>query len=409
MMKKRIVFKIIKKIIISAIVLGVIYALSSQKTPENSLQAITSIVEGTPSSETLAVLEIASEMVVPYNYLNKQSLSSTRLTQLSGDMALPSQYGDVSITWVSDTERMTIDSELENFSVASPQGSVNILIYHARILSLPTILQGSKNFTLTAYFHYNDATLMKTYEGALVAVMPADFFGGVLFTIVRYSRLFFEGMITTLGLSLTGTIIGFILALILVFLRIQTPSFHDKKGISVLKKAGSSFAKGYITLFRGTPMIVQASFFWYGLGLFGNALLCGLFVVSLNTAAYIAEILRGSINAIDKGQTEASRSLGLSQVQTMRYVIFPQSVKNSMPAIGNEFVINVKDTAVLSVIGIFELFNQTTKVAGIHYRQLEAYLVVAAIYLVLTYTITKILQKVEKRFDLKTIDLPSSN
>lgn len=390
-------------------IIGVIYTLSSQKTPENTLQAIAVIVEGTPDSETLAVLETASEMIIPYNYANKQSLSATRLKQLSADIALPSQYGEVAITWESSTETILIDSNTETYSVASPQGSVDIFIYHARIVALPTILQGSENFTLTAYFHYNDATLMKTYEGALVATMPADFFGGVVFTVVRYSRLFLEGMITTLGLSLTGTLIGFILALLLVFLRIQTPTFHDKKGIVMIKKAGSSFAKGYITLFRGTPMIVQASFFWYGLGLFGNALLCGLFVVSLNTAAYIAEILRGSINAIDKGQTEASRSLGLSQIQTMRYVIFPQSVKNAMPAIGNEFVINVKDTAVLSVIGIFELFNQTTKVAGIHYRQLEAYLVVAAIYLILTYTITKILQKVEKRFDLKTVELPSSN
>lgn len=156
-------------------------------------------------------------------------------------------------------------------------------------------------------------------------------------------------------------------------------------------------------------MIVQAAFFWYGLGLFGDAMLCGLFVVSVNTAAYIAEILRGGISSVDTGQMEAARSLGLSYVQTMRYVILPQAIKNAMPAIGNEFVINIKDTSVLSIIGIFELFNQTRRIAGMHYRQLEAYFVVALIYLFLTYTVTHLLQKIEKRLDMPVKELTSSN
>ena len=132
-------------------------------------------------------------------------------------------------------------------------------------------------------------------------------------------------------------------------------------------------------------------------------------MVSLNTADYIAKIIRGGIQSIDKGQTEASKSLGLSGFQTMRYIIFPQAIKNSLPAIGNEFVINIKDTAVLSVIGIFELFNQTRRIAGMHYRQLEAYLVVAIIYLFLTYTVSSILKHVEKRMDMPVKELPSSN
>jgi len=156
-------------------------------------------------------------------------------------------------------------------------------------------------------------------------------------------------------------------------------------------------------------MIVQASFFWYGLGLFGNVLLCGLFVVSLNTAAYISEIIRGSIQAIDKGQTEASLALGMSYPQTFLFIIIPQAIKNSMPAIGNEFVINIKDTAVLSVIGIFELFNMTKKITGMHYRQLEAYAIVALIYLILTYSIASPLKYIEKRMSMKPLELTSSN
>lgn len=406
---KKINKNLIKKVIMTIFVMGLIYAIYPNFIKNPDVNALDSVITGNPSNEVLATLEEASVNITPYNYLNKQSLSANRLKQVTSSMALPHQYGDVTITWESNHDIVVIDDELSDFVIASPQGSITIQIYQAKIINTPTILQGAEVFELTATFHYQDASLIKIYEGAVVPVMPDDFFGGVLFTAIRYSSLFIEGVLTTLGLSLTGTIIGFALALLLVALRLQKPTQRDQKTTVFLKKVGSGFSKGYITVFRGTPMIVQASFFWYGLGLFGDALLCGLFVVSLNTAAYIAEILRGSIQSIDKGQTEAARSLGLTQVQAMRHIIFPQAIKNSMPAIGNEFVINIKDTAVLSVIGIFELFNQTTKVAGIHYRQLEAYLVVAVIYLILTYSITWLLQKVEKKLDIQVKELPSSN
>ncbi len=221
--------------------------------------------------------------------------------------------------------------------------------------------------------------------------------------------MFLEGAALTLLISLVGTILGFILALFLATAKIIAPTPQDKALGRFLKLFFNKLSSIYITIFRGTPMIVQASFFWYGFGLFGNSLLCGLFVVSLNTAAYIAEIIRGSVNAIDKGQTEGSLALGLSYSQTFIFVIFPQAIKNSMPAIGNEFVINIKDTAVLSVIGIFELFNQTKKITSLHYRQLEAYAIVALIYLILTYSITSILKIIEKRMGMKPLELTSSN
>jgi len=221
--------------------------------------------------------------------------------------------------------------------------------------------------------------------------------------------MFLEGAGLTLLISLIGTVLGFILALFLATAKIIAPTPQDKNIERFLKIFFNKLSSIYITIFRGTPMIVQASFFWYGFGLFGNSLLCGLFVVSLNTAAYIAEIIRGSVNAIDKGQTEGSLALGLSYSQTFIFVIFPQAIKNSMPAIGNEFVINIKDTAVLSVIGIFELFNQTKKITSLHYRQLEAYAIVALIYLILTYSITSILKIIEKRMGMKPLELTSSN
>ena len=408
-MMKKLNKGIIKKVIMTVIVMGLIYAIYPNFIKNPAVEAAENIIIGSPTSEELSILETASEFITPYNETNRQSLSPNRLKQVTSNMVLPSQYNDVSITWESNDLIVTISDQLTDFVVASPTGSITIQVYQAVIKNTPSIFQGAKTFELTATFHYHDVQLIKTYEGAVVPVMPDDFLGGVLFTAIRYSSLFIEGVLTTLGLSLSGTIIGFALALVLVALRLQKPTQRDQKIVVFMKKIGSRFSKGYITVFRGTPMIVQASFFWYGLGLFNDALLCGLFVVSVNTAAYIAEILRGSIQSIDKGQTEAARSLGLTSIQTMRHIIFPQAIKNSMPAIGNEFVINIKDTAVLSVIGIFELFNQTTKVAGIHYRQLEAYLVVAVIYLVLTYSITWILQKVEKKLDIQVKELPSSN
>jgi len=402
-------FPLIKKLIAFACLVGILYALSPNLITASPLASDPYSLISEASEEETALLIEAANAVFPYNYFNKQSLSANRLKQVTSDIALPSSYGPITITWTSSSDWVIIDSELSTILVASVNGSVPIDVYKGTVDATPSVFQGAQNFTLTAVFTLNEATLEKIYDGAVVSVMPVDFWGGFTYTAVRYASLFFEGAVTTIGLSLSGTIIGFVIALALVGLRLQKPNSRDRKSVRFLKKFGSGFAKAYITVFRGTPMIVQASFFWYGLGLFGDALLCGLFVVSLNTAAYIAEILRGSINAIDKGQSEASRSLGMSEIQTMISVIFPQAVKNSMPAIGNEFVINIKDTAVLSVIGIFELFNQTAKIAGIHYRQLEAYLVVALIYLFLTYSVTKLLQRVEKKFDIAIRELPSSN
>ncbi len=399
---------LIKKLVVFATIIALIYTLYPSILTEGANET-DYIISDSATEEEQSALITAANLITPYHFGNKQSLSTNRLKQVTSDMALPSQYGEITITWDSSTELLVIEDSVIPFQVSSSTGPVELSIYRGIITQTPTVFQGAQAFELVATFRLNDVTLIKTYEGAIVPVMPEDFLGGFVYTFVRYASLFFEGVITTLGLSLIGTIIGFVIALTLVGLRLQKPDRRDSKTVKLLKKIGTKFSQLYVTIFRGTPMIVQASFFWYGLGLFGDPLLCGLFVVSLNTAAYIAEILRGSINAIDKGQGEAARSLGMSGIQSMMHVIFPQAVKNSMPAIGNEFVINIKDTAVLSVIGIFELFNQTTKVAGIHYRQLEAYLVVAVIYLFLTVSVTKLLQKVEKRFDIAIKELPSSN
>ncbi|MDD3122730.1 MAG: amino acid ABC transporter permease [Candidatus Izemoplasmatales bacterium] len=400
----------INKIIFKIFLVGLTFGLINAIIP-NSFSFFSKAIplENAILETDNPVLIEAIENVKLYSVYNYQTLTDAKLEQLSTDFFLPIAYSDVDISWKIDSSRISLTSTTEYITIQSISGEVEIEVIYAHIESFPTALQGNETFYITATMTYGSNEATKVFVGSLSPVIPSDFFGGAFFTFVRYFSLFLEGVTTTLGLSLAGTVIGFIIALGLVFMRLDQKNIRTTKLSKILKRMMISFSKFYVTIFRGTPMIVQAAFFWYGLGLFGDAMLCGLFVVSVNTAAYIAEILRGGIGSVDSGQAEAARSLGMTNFQSMRYVIFPQAIKNSMPAIGNEFVINIKDTSVLSIIGIFELFNQTRKIAGMHYRQLEAYFVVGLIYLFLTYSVTKGLQAIEKKLDMPVKELTSSN
>ena len=136
----------------------------------------------------------------------------------------------------------------------------------------------------------------------------------------------------------------------------------------------------------------------------------GLVTISLNSTAYMMEVLRGGIESIDPGQAEAARSLGLSQWQAMRKVVFPQGIKNAIPALTNELIINIKDSSVLSVIGVFDLMYATTTVAGVYYRQMEVYCVALVVYLILTLVASRLLEAFGKKLGAEApATLPSSN
>jgi putative lysine transport system permease protein len=135
----------------------------------------------------------------------------------------------------------------------------------------------------------------------------------------------------------------------------------------------------------------------------------GIIIVSLNTTAYLTEVLRGGIEAVDDGQLEAARSLGMPYSKAMVYVVLPQAIKNSLPAICNEFIINIKDTSVLNVIGVAELFFVANEAQFKYYRTYEPFIIVALIYLFLTLTTSKILGLIEKKLNLSAQPLPSSN
>ena len=233
--------------------------------------------------------------------------------------------------------------------------------------------------------------------------MPDSFFGAVGFIIQKYGSLFLSGTVTTLIVALTGTVLGFGVGLLVAIGR--TTEAGD--GAGPIKRALVRFFHGflgcYIEVFRGTPMIVQTMVIYYGtmqyLGLKMPNLAAAILIVSINTGAYMAEIIRGGIISVDVGQTEAARSIGMTHWQTMTSVVLPQAIRNIMPSIGNEFIVNIKDSSVLNVISVSELFFQSKSAAGTYYRYFEVFFVTALIYLILTFSITRLLRWLERKMD----------
>jgi putative lysine transport system permease protein len=261
--------------------------------------------------------------------------------------------------------------------------------------------------------------------GSTVERYPANatFIVKMMYLFNRYSNLIFTGIQATLFLSLMGTIIGLGLAIFMVILRTQDIDKRDTDLIQFGKKLGLIFVKTYVTIIRGTPMIVQAMIFFYlmrevffavgfstpQVNAFWTPFLAGLFTVSVNTTAYLVEVLRGGILGVDKGQIEAGRSLGFSSFKTYLLITFPQALRNSMPAIGNEFIVNIKDTAVLTLIQVVDLFAVTRTIAGNHFSFVEAFIISAIIYLILTYGTSKILALIENKLEIQSKEIVSSN
>lgn len=220
----------------------------------------------------------------------------------------------------------------------------------------------------------------------------------------KYHQMIFKGIGYTMLVSIIGTIIGLVIGLLIgVFRTMPTPK---NKFLRVLKKAADWILSAYVEIFRGTPMMVQAMVIFWGFALINNGItlnvvFAGLFIVSINTGAYMAEIVRGGIISVSKGQFEGAHAIGMTHAQTMFYVVIPQVLRNILPSVANEFVINIKDTSVLNVIGFTELYFVAYTINSINYQTFATYLLVAIIYFVLTFTITRILRLIEKKMDGK--------
>ncbi len=233
--------------------------------------------------------------------------------------------------------------------------------------------------------------------------MPDAFLDRIIFLLGKYGSLFLQGTGTTLLIAIVGTIIGFMIGTLVAIVRTIPIQSKDNIIKKVLLKCARGILTAYVEVFRTTPMMVQAMVIYYGsMELFGldmSALFAGIFIVSINTGAYMAEIVRGGIISIDAGQTEGAQSIGMTHWQTMLHVVMPQALRNIMPSIGNEFVINIKDSSVLSVISVTELFFITKSAAGTFATFFEPAAIACVIYFVINFTITRILLKIERKMD----------
>lgn len=201
-----------------------------------------------------------------------------------------------------------------------------------------------------------------------------------------------QGVKYTVYITVVGILIGLILGVIFGFGRISNNLIIY--GLSSI----------YVQVLRGTPIMIQALYIYFAIPMLLsteiNPLVAGISAIALNAGAYIAEIVRGAVNSIDKGQIEAGRSLGLTKFQTMYKIVWPQAFKRMIPPLGNQFIISLKDTSLLTVIGVGELTRQGTIVVATNFRAVEIYTMVAILYLIMTLSITFILRLIEKRMDI---------
>mgnify|MGYP005762780445 CR=1 FL=1 len=220
--------------------------------------------------------------------------------------------------------------------------------------------------------------------------------------ISQYYSWLLQGVGYTLLVSLVSTVIGLIIGVLIGVWR--TMPSPKNKVLFWLKKISDWILAAYIEVFRGTPMMVQAMVIFWGFAMLNggqtlDVVFSGMLIVSINTGAYMAEIVRGGIISVDKGQTEGAAAIGMTHAKTMFRVVLPQALRNILPSVSNEFVINIKDTSVLNVIGFTELYFQAKSIVSINFETFATYLLVAAIYFVLTFTITRILRFIEKKMD----------
>ncbi|MBR6756718.1 MAG: amino acid ABC transporter permease [Peptococcaceae bacterium] len=230
-----------------------------------------------------------------------------------------------------------------------------------------------------------------------------EFINQVLKIWKEYAPALWDGTITTLTIAIIGTLVGLGIGLVIGIYKTIPISPKDNIIKRVSYKIVDFILSAYIEIIRSTPMMVQAMLFYYGIAMVFNIqlniLLSGLIIVSVNTGAYMSEIVRGGIISIDHGQYEAAHSIGMTHTQTMSKIVLPQAIRNIMPSIGNEFIINIKDSCVLSVIGVTELFYVSKYAAGATFHYFETFSITLIYYFVLCFTITKILRYLEKRMD----------
>ena len=238
----------------------------------------------------------------------------------------------------------------------------------------------------------------------------------------KFGEKLFAGLISTIILSLFGTVVGLFLGIFIAYGKKWKAKPTANKFASFWIAVVRWFCTAYSIVLRGTPMMVQALIFKYGcaalgfdwekvgfsgpLGdVFNGWFFAGLIVITLNTGAYMAEIVQSGLNGVDKGQVEGARSLGMKSSETSFFVILPQAIRNALPTIGNELIVNIKDSSVLNVISTTELYYRMSIASTKTYAQLEGYAILAVTYLILTLLAAFLLKMIEKKLDGQKISL----
>ena len=208
-------------------------------------------------------------------------------------------------------------------------------------------------------------------------------------SMIHYWKYFALGVGYTILISLVGVCFGSIIGALLALMRL---SRHTSL---------RAIALAYVEFVRGTPLMVQLMLVYFGLGIVVNlpALTAGMIAVSLNSAAYVAEVIRGGINSVDEGQVEATQSLGLNYQDRLRFVVLPQALKNIWPALGNEFISLIKESSIVSIIGVTDLIYQLKIVQSDTYRGVAPILVAMVLYFVLTFSLSRLLKFYEGKFN----------
>lgn len=211
--------------------------------------------------------------------------------------------------------------------------------------------------------------------------------------IIESIPILLKGTELTIILTIGGLFFGFILGALFGMMKLS-------RSWPIRKIAGF-----YIETIRGTPMLVQAMFLYFGIPMaFGirlPAMGAGIIIIAVNSGAYIAEIVRGAVQSINPGQMEAGRSIGLNSMQTMFYIIWPQAFRRMIPPLGNQFIISLKDTSLLMIIGVGELLRTADEIVAVNFRAFEVYLACGLIYLAMTMSIAKVLRIIEKRMQIE--------
>ncbi|MCI7550954.1 MAG: amino acid ABC transporter permease [Actinomycetaceae bacterium] len=228
----------------------------------------------------------------------------------------------------------------------------------------------------------------------------------ILALLRDYGMVYLRGIAYTLILATVATLLGCVIGFICGILQTIPHPKSDPLLKRIVLAIVRALVRIYVEVFRGTPMILQAVFIFYGLPYFTNNALqfqnlwvVSIIVVSINTGAYIAESVRGGIFSVDPGQTEGAIAIGMTHVQTMLYVVLPQALRNILPQIGNNFIINIKDTSVMFIIGFAEFFSVHKMVSGAIFKYFPSATIEMVGYLTLTLASSFILRKLEKKMD----------